>query len=254
MRIANRYDTVITRARISRTTKEKALKARYGGTSGVSASRSSSYAPRNTVTQMLLQQLGGGSSAASTAEKLAGYQSRIYDYGLVNVAAERVGKQLEKFMKAGEDSLFAKAEESGDYSDVEKELSSFVGDYNLMLRKLKESGDSVDAAYAKQLKAEMNKHYSALRALGITSDADGILTFDQKTFEAADKETLKELFGGSDGLSGSLKKVAGEIWSFALKQQKEFQEKMYTSSSNYSKSGMSDYYEWLTGGSFNAKG
>ena len=123
-----------------------------------------------------------------------------------------------------------------------------------MLRRLKEPGDNVDAAYAKQLKTEMNKHYSALKAIGITSDADGLLTFDQRAFEAADKEGLKELFGGSDGLSAKIKKLAAEIESHALKQQKDLQEKMYTSSSSYNKSGMSDYYNWLTGSSYNAKG
>ena len=248
MRIANRHNTVITQARLNRTAREKAVTAKY---SGVSRSSTNS---KSTVTQFLLQQLYGKSSTSSTAETLAECQSRIYSYGVVNVAAERVTKQLGELMRDGEGSLFAKAEESGDYSEIGKSLSSFVGDYNLMMRKLKESGNSADAAYVKQLKAEMNKHYSDLKALGITSDADGILTFDEKTFEAADKEKLKGLFGPSSDLAASLKKLAGNIETYTLKQQQDLQEKMYTSSTNYNQYGSSDLYGWLSGLTYNGKG
>lgn len=224
---------------------------------GVSTARTGS---KSTVTQLLLQQLYGNRSAStststsSTAERLAEYQSRIYGYGVVNVAAGRVGKQMSQLMQEGENSLFAKAEESGDYSEIGKSLSSFVGDYNLMIRKLKESGDSGDAAYVKQLKAEMSKNYSALKALGISSDSDGLLTFDEKAFEAADKEKLKELFGPSSELAAGLKKLAGKIETYALQQQKDLQEKMYTSSTSYNQYGSSDLYGWLSGSTYNAKG
>lgn len=255
MRIADRYDAAITRARISRTAKNKALVAKCSGNKGYSTSRASgSTVSKNTVTQMLLEQLKGSNSTAQTAEKLAEYRSRIYDYGVINVAAERVEKQLGQLLQTGENSLFAKAEESGDYSEIGKGLSSFVGDYNLMLRKLKESSDSADAAYLKQLKTEMNKRYSALKELGITSDTNGLLTFDEKAFEAADKTKLKELFGTSGGLAESIKKLAGDIEKYTLQQQKTLQEKMYAGSSNYSKYGMSDLDSWGTGSSYNAKG
>ena len=253
MVVANRYNTVITRARISRTAKEKSVAVKRGSVSTTSRT-GGSFASKNTVTQLLLQQLTGKNSTSVTAEKMAEYQSRIYDYGVVNVAAERVGKQLGKLMQTGEGSLFAAAEESGDYSEIEKEISSFVGDYNLMLRKLQESGNSADAAYAKQLKSDMNKNYTALKEIGITSDANGILTFDQKVFAEADKGKLKDLFGPSSTLAAGLKKLAGNIESFTLSQQKELQEKMYKGSSNYNQSGLSDYYEWMTGSSYNAKG
>ena len=254
MRIANRYDTIISKARMNRTAKARAITTKFssGGISRTSGT-SKSYTSKNALSSLLMSKLSG--STNQTAENMAEYQSRIYDYGVVNVASERVAKQLTELAGEGEDSLFARAEASGDYTEIGETLSSVVGDYNLMLRKLKESSDNGDQAYARQLKTEMGKKYLELKALGITSDANGYLTFDEKVFEAADKTGLKDLFGASGGFSESLRKLAGNIESYTLSQQKELQEKMYTSSGLYDQYGQSDWYSQLLGGSsYNAKG
>ena len=254
MRIANRYDTIISKARMNRTAKARAITTKFssGGISRTSGT-SKSYTSKNALSSLLMSKLSG--STNQTAENMAEYQSRIYDYGVVNVASERVAKQLTELAGEGEDSLFARAEASGDYTEIGETLSSVVGDYNLMLRKLKESSDNGDQAYARQLKTETGKKYLELKALGITSDANGYLTFDEKVFEAADKTGLKDLFGASGGFSESLRKLAGNIESYTLSQQKELQEKMYTSSGLYDQYGQSDWYSQLLGGSsYNAKG
>ena len=100
-----------------------------------------------------------------------------------------------KLTDAGEDSLFAKAEESGDTTAVTKQIKDFVNKYNGMVRNLKNSGGRVDNSYLNQLNANAKMYRSALQATGVTQNADGTLSVNDKTLAGASVEQLKKAWG-----------------------------------------------------------
>lgn len=100
-----------------------------------------------------------------------------------------------KLTDAGDDSLFAKAEESGDTTAVTKQIKDFVSKYNGMVRNLKSSGGRVDNSYLNQLNANAKMYRSALQATGVTQNADGTLSLNDKTLSGASAAQLKKAWG-----------------------------------------------------------
>lgn len=100
-----------------------------------------------------------------------------------------------KLTDAGEDSLFAKAEESGDTTAVTKQIKEFVSKYNGMVRNLKSSGGRVDNSYLNQLNANVKMYRSALSATGVSQNADGTLSVNDKTLSEASVSQLKKAWG-----------------------------------------------------------
>ena len=100
-----------------------------------------------------------------------------------------------KLTDTGEDSLFAKAEESGDTTAVTKQIKDFVNKYNGMVRNLKTSGGRVDNSYLNQLNANAKMYRSALQATGVTQNADGTLSVNDKTLSGASVAQLKKAWG-----------------------------------------------------------
>lgn len=97
--------------------------------------------------------------------------------------------------KTGEDSLFAKAKESGDTTGIVKQVKEFVDNYNGMVRSLKSSGSRTDQSYLNQLSANAMMCRSALQATGVTQNADGTLSVNDKALKGATLEQLEKAWG-----------------------------------------------------------
>lgn len=180
MRVGNRIDTVITRARMNRITKTRIWtnsrngKTSAGNTIQKSCQSSSFKSKSNNVLLQLLNSMNAGSTSM-TGEKLAQMQSQCYEYEIMGLAAERVGTHVDKLLAEGEDSLYAKEETAKDREALAREVLGFVSDYNMMMRKLAATGNSADEAYARKLKSQVSTCQDALKQLGITQDSQGIL-------------------------------------------------------------------------------
>lgn len=98
--------------------------------------------------------------------------------------------------KTGEDSLFAKAKESGDTTGITKQVKEFVDKYNGMVRSLKSSGSRVDNSYLNQLNSNAMMCRSALEATGVTRNSDGTLSVNDKALKGASLEQLEKAWGG----------------------------------------------------------
>lgn len=130
--------------------------------------------------------------SAQSANKTNSTQS---NYLSMKENAGEVQSIASKLTDTGEDSLFTKAEESGDTTAVTKQIKDFVNKYNGMVRNLKTSGGRVDNSYLNQLNANAKMYRSALQATGVTQNADGTLSVNDKTLAGASAEQLKKAWG-----------------------------------------------------------
>ncbi len=130
----------------------------------------------------------GTQSANKTNSTQSNYMSMKENAGEVQSIAS-------KLTDTGEDSLFAKAEESGDTTAVTKQIKDFVNKYNGMVRNLKTSGGRVDNSYLNQLNANAKMYRSTLQATGVSQNADGTLSVNDKTLAGASVDQLKKAWG-----------------------------------------------------------
>ena len=116
-----------------------------------------------------------------------------------------------KLSDTGEDSIYAKAEESGDTSQITKLVKDFVNQYNSTVRNLKSAGGRVDNSYLNQLNSYAMMHRSALQASGVTKNSDGTLSVNDKKLQSASVEQLKQTFGNSSSFGAKAGQIAENV-------------------------------------------
>lgn len=251
----SRINAVITGARTKRLVKAKALAVKQNKTglraNGSTSGRGSVVSKTGSSLMDILRKLNGDTSM--TGEKLAENQKQRYEYETMKLAAERVTKHLNALYADGEDSLFAQGEEMREA--VEKEISGFVSEYNVMMRKLTASGQKEDAELAKKLKEEIASHAAELKKFGITKDSKGLLSLDAKILKQAEYSELKSTFGSESSLMKKLKTLSETVGENAKEQISRLEKESYTLSSIYSRYGTSDSsYGNMTGSRYSTKG
>lgn len=121
-----------------------------------------------------------------------------------------------KLTDSGENSLFAKAEESGDKTLVTKQVKEFVDKYNGMVRNLRTSGERVDNSYLNQLSSYTMMYRSALQATGVTANKDGTLSVNDKTLSGAGMEQLKKAWGTETSFAARTSSAAANVQQNAV--------------------------------------
>lgn len=173
----NNNSTSLLQRALSRSTKNK------------KTSKSTLLNSLNNRTNLLTQ----NKATAAQMQKL--YYNMKYHAGQVMDYADKLTDKSDK-------SLFAKAKESGDTSEIVSTINSFVSQYNSMLANLKESGTRADTTYLTQLNSISSLNRSDLAACGVTRNADGTLTVDNEKLAAADIETLEKVWNSNSGMAG----------------------------------------------------
>lgn len=130
------------------------------------------------------------------------FSSKQKGYEDLETAASELALSASKLYAEGEESLFAKAEESQDTADIIKEIQTMVESYNKTLSLLKEAGGSLNSFYRQELKNAATENAALLNSVGITQNKDGSLSIDKKKLESADLETLKKVFNSDSDFSG----------------------------------------------------
>ena len=105
-------------------------------------------------------------SETEKSSKTTGKKSEEYDS--VKKSASSLKASAAVLSETGEDSIFAKAEESGDYSDLISLIERFTGDYNSLLESLSDLDTDKSANYSKELKSIISGQSEALQKVGIT--------------------------------------------------------------------------------------
>ncbi len=132
--------------------------------------------------------------------------------------------------KAGKDSAAsssAKAAQKSaselnglDYSEenmdeIYDSVSSFVKDYNSMIKNASNSNVGAVKNQANQMNNTTYANYKMLAKAGITMNADRTLSINEKTFRKANMSTLKTLFKGTNSFADQVSNKASQIYRYA---------------------------------------
>lgn len=132
-------------------------------------------------------------------------------YQKMEKAAEKLGRQADKFSATGEESLLAKAKATGDYTDVYKEIETLISEYNSTLSILGAVQGNMNSFYAQNMKDLISENGEALESIGITADKTGKLQLNKEKLEAADKESIAKALGSEGKLTAKLSFLAGRV-------------------------------------------
>ncbi|MCI9174289.1 MAG: hypothetical protein HFH49_04970 [Lachnospiraceae bacterium] len=135
----------------------------------------------------------GTSSAADLTKKK--------EYEKLEKTAEELAKSAQAFLAEGQDSMFAKAKESGDMEEIYSHVEKLLENYNDALKSLKSSSSPLDDYYRQMLGSAAGEQSEALKTAGITIGKDGTLSLDKEKLKETDLDSLEKLFGSSGSFS-----------------------------------------------------
>lgn len=168
-------------------------------------------------------------------------------YSKIKTATESLRNHSVSLTDTDSDSLFAKAEASGDTTKVVSEVSSFVEDYNSMVSSMTSMGGTVNSTYLKELSSTIASNKDALKNVGITQNDDGTLTIESDKLKKASLVNLKALFNGSKAITDkiSIKSIYVEANAISANAQSSYSASdSYTGKGNYStNSALSSFLE-----------
>ena len=210
---ANNSSTSLLQRALSRSSKSKR------------ASRSTLLNSANNRNALLTQNI------TNTAQKQKLYYNMKYHAG-------QVMEYADKLLDKGEKSLFAKAKESGDTSEIVSSIKGFVSQYNDMLQNLQDSGTRTDNSYLLQLNSIAKQNGSALASCGVTRKSDGTLVVDEEKLKATNIDTLEKVWNSNSSFAGRTALWADAIESAAERNMAAKASSSYSSLfDNYGNSG-----------------
>ena len=86
--------------------------------------------------------------------------------------------------------------QNGDTDKLQKNVKSFVSNYNSVMESAQKSDKIGVIKDASRLASQTGNYTSALAGIGITVKNDNTLAFDEKAFASADMSDVKKLFAG----------------------------------------------------------
>ncbi len=135
--------------------------------------------------QNSLEDLFGNSAAADVTQKK--------EYEKQEKTAEELAKSAQAFLAEGQDSMFAKAKESGNMDEIHSHVEKLLENYNAVLKSLKSNASPLDDYYRQMLSGAAGEHSEALKTAGITIGKDGTLSLDKNKLKEADVESLEKV-------------------------------------------------------------
>ena len=206
--------------------------------------RALSRSTRNKKTSRadLLSSVNNRNNLLTQNVKTAAQTQKLY-YNM-KYHAGQVMDYADKLTDKSDDSLFAKAKESGDTSEIVSNIKSFVAQYNSMLADLKESGTRTDSTYLTQLNSITNLNRADLASCGVTRNADGTLAVDDDKLANADIETLEKVWNGKSSVAARASLWADSVESSAERNMTAQASNAYSNLfKNYGNSG--NYFNYF---------
>jgi hypothetical protein len=214
---------------------ESAMKAGYSG-----------------LTTSLLDYINDSSTSTSTgnalldalnAKNASTYSSTSYSYKKIQLSAEGITDNLSNLMEDGADSVFDKAEKSGNTADVVTYVKALADDINSTLKNLTTSTSSLDSFYRSTLKELGTDNAELLGGIGITVSKNGTLSVDSDKLSACSVDDIKNVFGSDSSFANKLNYVATHIADNASANA-ESSSSQYTSSGSLSSALSGKYDLW----------
>lgn len=207
-----------------------------GGTSLLQRALSRNLKGKSLSRSSLLNSVNNRNNLLINSKTNAAQTQRLY-YNM-KYHAEQVSGYADKLSDTSDKSLFAKAKESGDTSEIVSGIKSFISQYNSMLENLKESGTRTDITYLTQLNSISSINSLGLASCGVKRNADGTLTVDDEKLAAADLETLEKVWNGKSGFAGRASSWADSVKASAERSMDAQSSNSYSSLfNNYGSSG-----------------
>jgi len=161
-----------------------------------------------------LQATGADRFLNTTRTNRTGASQTIYQNMKKN--AGEVQYIASELTKTGDDSVFAKARESGSTTGIVNQVKEFVNKYNGMVRSLRSSGSRVDNSYLNQLNSNAMMCRSSLQATGVTRNSDGTLSVNDRTLKAASVDQLEKAWGSSTSFAARTSAAASNVQANAV--------------------------------------
>ena len=169
-------------------------------------------------------------------------------YAKLSTSEEDSSSSSSSVNKAGKDATTASSASSAyksatalsklDYSEDNKDkiydsVSSFIKDYNSMIKNASNSSVSSVNKQADYLNNITYSQYKTLAAAGITMNSDRTLSINENTFKKANMSTIKTLFKGSNSFADQVSSKASQIYRYASSGNSSVAS-LYTGSGTYS--------------------
>ncbi len=133
------------------------------------------------------------------------------NYKKMEKEADGLKKKADSLAAKGEDSLYAKARESGDTEELCKEIQELVASYNSTMKILQSAPGALNEYYAQMLQEAAEGNSKSLADIGVTISKDGKAVLDGDKLKAADVDTLEKVMGASNDFTAKLSFLAGRI-------------------------------------------
>ena len=162
---------------------------------------------KSAFTGNAVSSLGNAGSAVGSANSFL-QKLNSKSSAQLKEAAESLEDYVSKLCDDGKNSLFARAEATGDKSELIANITGMADAYNKTLKYLGGSDSALNKFYAQELKNYTSDHSDALKAAGVTRNKDGSLSVQKDALDAADLDSLKKAFGSASGFSDNSHKLA----------------------------------------------
>ena len=123
---------------------------------------------------------------------------RKNNYAKLEDLSEKLSQSASKLAGSDKDSIYDKAKESGDTTDILSDVNKMVEAYNATMKQLKTTGGIMNEFYIPAGSKE------SLESIGISQAKDGSLIVDEKVFRNADADTLQKVLGGENGIASKI--------------------------------------------------
>ena len=133
----------------------------------------------NKSSQNLLGTIGKSMNTTSTG---ATDILRKNNYAKLEDLSEKLSQSASKLAGSDKDSIYDKAKESGDTTDILSDVNKMVEAYNATMKQLKTTGGIMNEFYQQQLKNIPAGSKESLESIGISQAKDGSLIVDEKVF------------------------------------------------------------------------
>lgn len=115
----------------------------------------------------------------------------------VEKSAKSLKSAADKLVQNGSESVFKQTAGEYDTDKIYDAVKNFTTAYNDVVTKASDSNSSSIENAAKSMKNATAINAKALSKIGITIGSDNKLSVDEKTFKAADMNSVKSLFNGN---------------------------------------------------------
>ena len=147
-----------------------------------------------------------GDSHYSTAKALSKGK-----YEKMKEAAENLEQFTERLKESGGKSIYEKARESGDLTELYGEVEKMVASYNGMLDKLRTDMTTMGRFYYQSLKEAVAENKELLGFAGVSIDKNGKMKLDKDKLKTVDADQLESIFCADVTLSSKLNMIAGKV-------------------------------------------